>query len=169
MGPSLGDSLQASHPFPTATEVAADVCGISSPFELLSRAERQVTHALLTRAPLYSRPEGRFLARLACVKPAANVRSEPGSNSPIEMFEPLSNLRFDRVLVCSFPCFSLFSFQGPNLFADSDFSSARGGQSISLFQPVKLFFALFAETRLIRGTTAATGEGLYSHQRRGQG
>src|SRR6185295_11832728 len=29
-----------------------------------------------------------FLARLACVKPAANVRSEPGSNSPIELVSP---------------------------------------------------------------------------------
>src|SRR5689334_15560164 len=29
-----------------------------------------------------------FLARLACVKPAANVRSEPGSNSPLETFSP---------------------------------------------------------------------------------
>ncbi len=47
---------------------------------------------LLTRPPLYSAPEGTFLARLACVKPAANVRSEPGSNSPVEKFE-LSRLR----------------------------------------------------------------------------
>jgi hypothetical protein len=37
---------------------------------------------LLTRAPLYSLPEGNFLARLACVRHAASVRSEPGSNSP---------------------------------------------------------------------------------------
>ena len=40
---------------------------------------------LLTRAPLYSHPEGCFLVRLACVKPAANVRSEPGSNSPVKL------------------------------------------------------------------------------------
>ena len=37
---------------------------------------------LLTRSPLYSSPCGDFLARLACVRHAASVRSEPGSNSP---------------------------------------------------------------------------------------
>ena len=58
------------------------LCGISSPFEKLSPAKGQITRALLTRAPLYS-PEG-FRARLACVKHAASVRSEPGSNSPVE-------------------------------------------------------------------------------------
>ena len=36
---------------------------------------------LLTRAPLYSAPEGAFLVRLACVRRAASVDSEPGSNS----------------------------------------------------------------------------------------
>ena len=36
---------------------------------------------LLTRSPLYSRPEGRFRVRLACVRRAASVDSEPGSNS----------------------------------------------------------------------------------------
>jgi hypothetical protein len=59
------------------------LCGISHPFERLSRTQGYVTHVLLTRAPLYSPPEGDFLARLACVKHAANVRSEPGSNSPV--------------------------------------------------------------------------------------
>ena len=39
---------------------------------------------LLTRSPLYSLPEGNFPARLACVRHAASVRSEPGSNSPVE-------------------------------------------------------------------------------------
>lgn len=39
---------------------------------------------LRTRSPLYSGPGGPFLARLACVKRAANVRSEPGSNSPVK-------------------------------------------------------------------------------------
>ena len=45
---------------------------------------------LRTRTPLYRRPEGRFLVRLACVKRAANVRSEPGSNSPVEKLEQLT-------------------------------------------------------------------------------
>ena len=59
--------------------------GISPPFGRLFRSSRQVIHVLLTRAPLYSSPCGDFLARLACVRHAASVRSEPGSNSPIEL------------------------------------------------------------------------------------
>ena len=59
-------------------------CGISPPFGRLSPTRRQVTHALLTRLPLYSRPEGRFRVRLACMRHAASVDSEPGSNSQVE-------------------------------------------------------------------------------------
>ena len=62
------------------------LAGISPPFEELSRIQRQVAHVLLTRSPLYS-PEG-FLVRLACVRHAASVRSEPGSNSPIDISVP---------------------------------------------------------------------------------
>ena len=54
------------------------LCGINLPFGRLSPSLRQVTHVLLTRPPLETR---RFLARLACVKHAASVRPEPGSNS----------------------------------------------------------------------------------------
>ena len=73
-------------PFPARPEDLADVCGISNPFGLLSPAEGQIIHVLLTRPPLYYRAEARILVRLACVKPAANVRSEPGSNSPVNFF-----------------------------------------------------------------------------------
>ena len=59
--------------------------GISPPFERLFQFRRQVAHVLLTRSPLYL-PEG-FRVRLACVRHAASVRSEPGSNSPIEIHE----------------------------------------------------------------------------------
>ena len=61
-------------------------CGISSRFQLLSPTERQVSHALLTRSPLSSTSINRslnpsILVRLACVRHAASVRPEPGSNS----------------------------------------------------------------------------------------
>ena len=52
--------------------------GISTGFPVLSRAKGYVTYVLLTRSPLFRRS-----VRLACVKPAASVRSEPGSNSPV--------------------------------------------------------------------------------------
>ena len=67
------------------TEVPRMLCGISPPFGGLSPISGQVTHVLLTRLPLYSPPEGSFLVRLACVRHAASVRSEPGSNSPVKV------------------------------------------------------------------------------------
>ena len=61
-------------------------CGISVRFQTLSPSERQVAHALLTRPPLSLIPSARRLpllnsVRLACVRHAASVRPEPGSNS----------------------------------------------------------------------------------------
>ena len=49
----------------------------------------QIAHALLTRPPLELKPSSRSLpilipARLACVKHAASVRPEPGSNSDVQ-------------------------------------------------------------------------------------
>ena len=52
---------------------------IPTPFGELSASSRYVDEPLLTLTPLYL-PCG-FLARLACLNPAASVRSEPGSNS----------------------------------------------------------------------------------------
>src|SRR5205807_5248187 len=59
-------------------------CGISTDFSVLSPARGQVAHVLLTRLPLGTPlPCGReALARLACVRRAASVNPEPGSNSP---------------------------------------------------------------------------------------
>ena len=53
---------------------------------MLFRLRGQITYVLLTRAPLYSPSEESFLVRLACVKHAASVHSEPGSNSPYKLF-----------------------------------------------------------------------------------
>ena len=62
------------------------LCGISNGFPLLSPSKGQIAHALLTRPPLKCIPSVRKLleyisVRLACVKHAASVRPEPGSNS----------------------------------------------------------------------------------------
>ena len=90
----------------------------------------QVTHALLTRPPLgiiksIRRSHQLFLVRLACVKHAASVHPEPGSNSLIKfvrvqenpwlslssfycLFESVlikNSLEFSRLVV------SLFSYQ----------------------------------------------------------
>ena len=63
------------------------LCGIISRFQLLSPCVRQVTHALLTRPPLSHKQLQseeicrKCFVRLACVKHAASVHPEPGSNS----------------------------------------------------------------------------------------
>ena len=101
--------------------------GISSRFQLLFRSYRQVTHALLTRSPLTLYPLIRKSpdiqsVRLACVRHAASVRPEPGSNSPLYssssfllffvwLLSKASSLGFSSQSLCfhgsSFPFFSL--------------------------------------------------------------
>jgi hypothetical protein len=55
--------------------------GIRPSFPGLSQSAGQITHVLLTRSPLESLRKA-LSVRLACVKHAASVRPEPGSNSP---------------------------------------------------------------------------------------
>ena len=73
-------SLRTLSPAAAATGMS---CGISPAFAGVSPSGGQVAHVLLTRAPcahsLYCYRKLR--TRLACVKHAASVRSEPGSNS----------------------------------------------------------------------------------------
>ena len=52
--------------------------GINPNFFGLSLCERQIVYALRTRTPVEAR---KLLPRLACVRPAASVHPEPGSNS----------------------------------------------------------------------------------------
>ena len=60
------------------------VSGISSGFPKLFQSQGQVTHVLLTRSPLITQEQAlKITVRLACVKHAASVRPEPGSNSPL--------------------------------------------------------------------------------------
>ena len=71
-------------PVPCDTVV---LCGISTCFQVLSPCLGQIVHALLTRPPLEYRIQRTFidiLVRLACVKHAASVRPEPGSNSDVQ-------------------------------------------------------------------------------------
>ena len=59
------------------------VSGISYSFPQLSQSQGQIAHVLLTRSPLIQQEQApAFIVRLACVKHAASVRPEPGSNSP---------------------------------------------------------------------------------------
>ena len=84
MGRELtSDRIAPLTPMPCGSVV---LCGISAPFGALSPCGGQVAHALLTRPPLELIDSIRRLpqqvpARLACVRHAASVRPEPGSNS----------------------------------------------------------------------------------------
>ena len=67
--------------FPPQPMQAMVLSGIRPSFPSLSRSAGQITHVLLTRSPL-EHPRRGLSVRLACVKHAASVRPEPGSNSP---------------------------------------------------------------------------------------
>ena len=79
-----GSILYRIAPFPYTPCGVKGLCGISSRFQLLSPCTGQVTHALLTRPPL-SFPRRKSSVRLACVKHAASVYPEPGSNSHVKV------------------------------------------------------------------------------------
>ena len=109
-------------------------CGISTCFQVLSPWLGQIVHALLTRPPLESylpsrRTSNKIPVRLACVKHAASVRPEPGSNSDVqslscpELRSPRSpkqvSLPSDRrfslrnlTVLFALSLFSLYRFQG---------------------------------------------------------
>ena len=84
-------------------------CGISSSFPEVFPTSGQVTHVLLTRPPLGWRSCPLRLARLACVKHAASVHSEPGSNSPLKSVRATKapGGTEDRKVLC-FLCSELF-------------------------------------------------------------
>ena len=60
--------------------------GVSIRFQKFSRAHGQVTYVLLTRSPLDLGKQAFLpLVRLACIRHAASVHPEPGSNSPFDL------------------------------------------------------------------------------------
>ena len=70
------------------------LCGISPAFAGLFPIRGQIAHVLRTRAPCAHPYCYRLRTRLACVKHAASVRSEPGSNSrlkPVAWGSPLKS------------------------------------------------------------------------------
>ena len=77
------ESIPDRKTFQTLTMRLRLVSGIRRRFQRLFQSQGQVTHVLLTRSPLITREQAlEVTVRLACVKHAASVRPEPGSNSP---------------------------------------------------------------------------------------
>jgi hypothetical protein len=78
------ESIPNRKTFHTETMRLCVVSGISIGFPRLFQSLGQVTHVLLTRSPLIKAEQAPpITVRLACVKHAASVRPEPGSNSPL--------------------------------------------------------------------------------------
>ena len=65
-------------------------------FQSVFPVRGQVPYVLLTRSPLETR---RSLVRLACIRHAASVHPEPGSNSPFDLYS-------DALRLCVHDCFS---------------------------------------------------------------
>ena len=94
----VASSSQSSKPLAFRPCDQNALCGISSRFQLLSPTPRQIAHALLTRPPLTYRFQFRRTfqnkpVRLACVRHAASVHPEPGSNSLKIVFKQLKLLK----------------------------------------------------------------------------
>src|SRR5690606_6332406 len=64
----------------------ATVCGITPRFRGLAPTTGQITHVFLTRPP--RKPSEDDPVRLACIRHAASVDPEPGSNSPPIVLAP---------------------------------------------------------------------------------
>ena len=118
--------------------------GFSIRFQKLSRAHGQVTYVLLTRSPLDLGKQAFLpLVRLACIRHAASVHPEPGSNSPFDLaLRCLWHLSLQLfvcfeidVLVCII--YFLFSFQRSS--APQQCSSILP----NTFRFVKCFFIFF--------------------------
>jgi hypothetical protein len=91
--PLLQRDLAAA--FPSEPCDSDDVRGIIRPLGRLSPTAGQVAHVLRTRPPLNVELPPRPV-RLACVRHAASVRPEPGSNSPKRIHQQLVPKRLGR-------------------------------------------------------------------------
>ena len=109
--------------------------GFSIRFQKLSRAHGQVTYVLLTRSPLDLGKQAFLpLVRLACIRHAASVHPEPGSNSP-----------FDLALRCLWHLSWRFRLYFYFLFSFQRSSAPQQCSSIlpNTFRFVKCFFIFF--------------------------
>ena len=102
--------------------------GFSIRFQKLSRAHGQVTYVLLTRSPLslFGSKLPRNFVRLACIRHAASVHPEPGSNSPFDL-ALTHDLRLNFILVIVIPriLFSQIIDVSCSVFKDRNFYFVR--------------------------------------------
>ena len=120
--------------------------GINPNFFGLSLCERQIVYALRTRTPVEAR---KLLPRLACVRPAASVHPEPGSNSS-SLKSLISSNRFlsywlqvsldslNLILCCTTLCQCTCCF-----FLQEHLSSHLRVQRYGVFLILQIFWQLF--------------------------
>ena len=126
--------------------------GINPDFSGLSPCTRQIAYALRTRAPV-SRKQASSTPRLACVRPAASVHPEPGSNSSSYILILLRSLcqvflfSIIRVLTLSLCCQSNMSMNVSFLFLNHSLSPQPCGiclskrvQNYNFFSIAQAFF-----------------------------
>ena len=113
---------------------------ISCRFQPLSTTYGQIAHVLLTRSPLGHLEQALLdLVRLACIRHAASVHPEPGSNSPFAHL--FLNARAFGFFVCV--AYSLLGIDvSCSVFKDR-FSAQRSFIFPSSPFSVKLFFPFF--------------------------
>ena len=100
------DPPGAPEPFLSAPCDALRVLGINPGFPGLFPSPGQVSHVLRTRSPLSHWDRSPGIVRLACIKHAASVRPEPGSNSPSKSQTDISQ----SLKSVAFPCTSRMKF-----------------------------------------------------------
>ena len=111
--------------------------GITRRFHRLSPGKGLVAYALRTRAPL-SKPRRALPVRLACIRPAASVHPEPGSNSSLyyccTFYFPVLGFRccFKFTLLASYAGFRL-SKNFPPLSTSLPFPQGENGCKITAF------------------------------------
>ena len=104
---------------------------------------RQVTHALLTRPPLshfFIPRKSKCFVRLACVRHAASVHPEPGSNSHVYILT-------EWQLAVIFPFFTVFLVKSFDLVRFLKFS-LKNFRDCFIVQ-LSMFFVVVCHTRLL--------------------
>ena len=139
------------------------LCGISTCFQVLSPSKRQVVHALLTRSPL-TRPRRASSVRLACVRHAASVRPEPGSNSLLnplyQITAPKSNYLisfFNAYASLNYLCFQKYVFFIPVRFSPH-FSSKKSLRFLTSFCS---YYCSIFKVLLFSNSLSILSQGLY--------
>ena len=111
---------------------------ISCRFQPLSTTYGQIAHVLLTRSPLGHLEQALLdLVRLACIRHAASVHPEPGSNSPFAHL--FLNARAFDFFVCVAYSFSELTF--PVQFSKIDSLASRILRSALVYITTSLPFS----------------------------